>query len=97
MSAGGQRSATPGYELKLFSFPERDTYRRLPQIRYNQTVFHPIFGKLKIVFAGSLLAGMSSDRKIGFGKFIFYDVSKPLLVPSKPELLGTSRKEGEIR
>jgi len=36
MSAGGQRSATPGYELKLFSFPERDTYRRLPQIRYNQ-------------------------------------------------------------
>ncbi|RLC05767.1 MAG: hypothetical protein DRI57_27260 [Deltaproteobacteria bacterium] len=32
MSAGGQ----PGYELKRFSFPERDTYRRLPQIRYNQ-------------------------------------------------------------
>ena len=36
MSAGGQRSASPGYELKRFSFPERDTYRRLPQIRYNQ-------------------------------------------------------------
>jgi len=30
MSARGQRSDTPGYESELFSFPERDTYRRLP-------------------------------------------------------------------
>ncbi|OQY57718.1 MAG: hypothetical protein B6245_15600 [Desulfobacteraceae bacterium 4572_88] len=36
ISARGQRSATPGYESELFSFPERDTYRWLPQIRYNQ-------------------------------------------------------------
>ncbi len=36
----GSAKRHPGYELKLFSFPERDTYKWIPQIRYNQKMFN---------------------------------------------------------